>query len=96
MKGQLSLAFDMKMKLEIIQIDPDGGSRTLHDFLPYICDDLVESHFYRVFVIPAEAGIQLYQAVLGSRLRGSDSLSDFLRDHHLWPLPGILSKVGTI
>jgi hypothetical protein len=91
MKGQLSLvslAFELKMQLEIIQIDPDGGSRTFHDFLPYIFDDLVESHFHSVFIIPlAGAGIQLNQAVLGSRLRGSDGLSDFLRVHHIWPLP---------
>jgi hypothetical protein len=30
------------------------------------------------FVIPAKAGIQLKQAFLGSRLRGSDGFSDFL------------------
>jgi hypothetical protein len=34
MKGQLSLAFEMKMQLEIIQIDPDGGSRILKYFYP--------------------------------------------------------------
>jgi len=44
-------------------------------------DDLVKSRFYPVFVIPAKAGIQLNQAFLGSRLRGSDGFSDFLRDH---------------
>jgi len=32
-------------------------------------------------VIPEKAGIQLNQAVLGSRLRGSDGFYDFLRDH---------------
>ena len=47
-------------------------------------DGLVKSRFYPVFVIPAKAGIQLNQAVLGSRLRGSDVFSDFLRDHHFW------------
>jgi len=31
--------------------------------------------------ISAEAGIQLNQEVLGSRLRGSDDYFDFLRDH---------------
>ena len=41
-------------------------------------DNLVKSRFYAVFVIPAKAGIQLNQAVLGSRLRGSDGFSDFL------------------
>jgi hypothetical protein len=32
-------------------------------------------------VIPAKAGIQSVQDVLGSRLRGSDGFSDFFRDH---------------
>jgi hypothetical protein len=40
-------------------------------------DDFVKSRFYSIFVIPAEAGIQLNQAILGSRLRGSDGFSDF-------------------
>ena len=75
----MSLAFELKMQLEIIQIDPDGGFRTYHDFLPYKFDDFVKSRFLRVFVIPVQAGIQLNQPVLGSRLRGSDGLSDFLR-----------------
>ena len=44
-------------------------------------DELVKSLFYPVFVIPAKAGIQLNQAVLDSRLRGSDGLFDFLRVH---------------
>jgi hypothetical protein len=47
-----------------------------------VIDGLVKSRFYPVFVIPAKAGIQLNQEVLGSRLRGSGSFSDFLRDHH--------------
>jgi hypothetical protein len=45
-------------------------------------DGFVKSRFYPVFVIPAKAGIQLNQAVLDSRLRGSDGFFDFLRDHH--------------
>jgi hypothetical protein len=40
-----------------------------------------KSHFYSVFVIPPKAGIELNEAGLGSRLRGSDGFSDFLRDH---------------
>jgi hypothetical protein len=44
-------------------------------------DDFVKSGLYSVLVIPAEAGIQLIKAILGSRLRGSDGLPDFLRDH---------------
>jgi hypothetical protein len=46
-------------------------------------DGFVKSHFYPDFVIPAKAGIQLNQAVLGSRLRGSDGFSDFLRGHQM-------------
>jgi hypothetical protein len=42
-----------------------------------IIDGLVKSRFHPVFVIPAKAGIQLNQAVLGSRLRGSDGFSIF-------------------
>jgi len=44
-------------------------------------DDLVKSRNSIEIVIPAKAGIQLNQAVLGSRLRGSDGFSDFLRVH---------------
>jgi hypothetical protein len=44
-------------------------------------DHLAKSHFCPVLVIPAKAGIQLNQPVLGSRLRGSDGFADFLRDH---------------
>jgi hypothetical protein len=40
-------------------------------------DDLVKSRFHAVFVIPAKAGIQLNQAGLDSRLRGSDGFPDF-------------------
>jgi hypothetical protein len=40
-------------------------------------DGFVKSRFYSGFVIPAEAGIQLNQAVLGSRLRGSDGFLTF-------------------
>jgi hypothetical protein len=50
-------------------------------FEGYNIDGLVKSRFYPVFVIPAKAGIQLNQAVLDSRLRGSDGFSDFLRVH---------------
>jgi hypothetical protein len=57
-------------------------------------DELAKSRFYPVFVIPAEAGIQLNQSVLGSRLRGSDGFFDFLRFHQFSLLgcpPGGLS-----
>jgi uncharacterized membrane protein YcgQ (UPF0703/DUF1980 family) len=49
-------------------------------------DGFAKSRFYPVFVIPAKAGIQLNQAVLDSRLRGSDGFFDFLRDHQYWSL----------
>ncbi len=44
-------------------------------------DDLAKSPFGPIFVIPAKAGIQLFQAVLDSCFRRSDGFSDFLRDH---------------
>jgi hypothetical protein len=40
-------------------------------------DGFVKSRFYPGFVIPAKAGIQLNQAVLGSRRRGSDGFLTF-------------------
>ena len=55
------------------------GSFTLFNYVNL--DEFVKSRFYPVFVIPAKAGIQLNQAVLGSRLRGSDGFFDFLRVH---------------
>ncbi|MCX5912325.1 MAG: hypothetical protein NTV04_10380 [Deltaproteobacteria bacterium] len=36
-----------------------------------------------IFVIPAKAGIQLFQDVLDPGFRRGDDPSDFLRDHHL-------------
>jgi hypothetical protein len=51
-------------------------------FTSYIIDDFVKIRFYAVFIIPAKAGIHFNQAVLGSRLRGSDGFADFLRNHH--------------
>ena len=55
--------------------------------LPNLCvrlkfDEFVKSQKLSDFVIPAEAGIQGNQQLLDSRLRGSDGLGDFLRDHH--------------
>jgi len=40
-------------------------------------DDLVKSLKIPLFVIPAKAGIQLIQAVLDSRFRGSDGFLTF-------------------
>jgi hypothetical protein len=34
-------------------------------------------------VIPAQAGIQSFQGLLDSRLRGSDDLGAFLREHQV-------------
>ena len=45
-------------------------------------DGPVKSPLHSLFVIPAKAGIQLFQALLDSRFRGSDSCFDFLRVHH--------------
>jgi hypothetical protein len=48
-----------------------------NSFVYFKYDDFVKSRFFPVFVIPAEAGIQLNQAVLDFRPRGSDGLSGF-------------------
>jgi len=45
-------------------------------------DELAKSRKPLFFVIPAQAGIQSFQALLDSRLRGSDGLEDFLRHPH--------------
>jgi hypothetical protein len=44
-------------------------------------DDLVKSPKRRISVIPAEAGIQLFQKVLDPGFRRGDAWGDFLRDH---------------
>jgi hypothetical protein len=44
--------------------------------------DLVKSRNSIKFVIPAKAGIQLFQDVLDPGFRRGDALRDFLRDHH--------------
>jgi len=59
-------------------------------------DGLVKSHVYPFFVIPPKAGIQLNQEVLGSRLRGSDGFSDFLRDHQFWKAPKLFQDPRNI
>jgi hypothetical protein len=55
-------------------------------FSETILDELVRSQKSHFSVIPAKAGIQSFQGLLDSRLRGSDDLGDFLRIHH--PLKG--------
>jgi len=44
-------------------------------------DDLVKSRNSIEFVIPAKAGIQLFQDVLDPGFRRGDALRDFLRAH---------------
>jgi len=44
-------------------------------------DKLVKSQKWPLFVIPANAVIQENQSLMDSRVRGSDNLGDFLRDH---------------
>jgi hypothetical protein len=45
-------------------------------------DELVKSRISIKFVIPAKAGIQLFQDVLDPGFRRGDNPRDFLRDHH--------------
>ena len=46
-------------------------------------DGPVKSQKSSVFVIPANAGIQDYQAFMDPRFRGGDGLGDFLRIHQI-------------
>jgi hypothetical protein len=46
-------------------------------------DDLVKSQKVAFSVIPAKAGIQLFQVVLDPGFRRGDDPRDFLRDHQL-------------
>jgi hypothetical protein len=50
-------------------------------------DGFVKSPKVVFFVIPAEAGIQSFQALLDSRLRGSDNCGDFLLTHQYSIIP---------
>jgi len=50
-------------------------------------DGIVKSRNSIKFVIPAKAGIQLFQDVLDPGFRRGDPSSDFLRDHHYSILP---------
>ncbi|MCX5917985.1 MAG: hypothetical protein NTX30_15065, partial [Deltaproteobacteria bacterium] len=49
-------------------------------------DELVKSRNSIEFVIPAKAGIQLFQDVLDPGFRRGDAPRDFLRDHQVWSL----------
>jgi hypothetical protein len=48
-------------------------------------DELVKSRNFIEFVIPAKAGIQLFQDVLDPGFRRGDAPRDFLRDHQSLP-----------
>jgi hypothetical protein len=47
-------------------------------------DELVKSRNSIEFVIPAKAGIQLFQDVLDPGFRRGDAPRDFLRDHQIY------------
>ncbi len=47
-----------------------------------IIDDFAKSNAFPFFVIPAKAGIQEIQIILGSCFRRNDSFFDFSRIHH--------------
>jgi hypothetical protein len=49
-------------------------------------DNLVKSWKAPFSVIPAEAGIQVFQYVLDPGFRRGDASSDFLRVHLVWDL----------
>ena len=64
--------------------DPDPGLTgvtTFYELIKY--DAFVKSPLQPLSVIPAKAGIQLFQALLDSRFRGSDVVFDFLRVHQI-------------
>jgi hypothetical protein len=46
-------------------------------------DGFLKSRNSIKFVIPAQAGIQLFEDVLDPGFRRGDNLSDFLRDHQI-------------
>jgi len=54
-------------------------------------DELVKTRNSIEFVIPAKAGIQLFQDVLDPGFRRGDAPRDFLRDHQKWN-SGILGR----
>jgi hypothetical protein len=68
---------------------PSGGTfgeRILHfrNRIYRACiDESVKSRNSIEFVIPAKAGIQLFQGVLDPGFRRGDDSKDFLRDHHV-------------
>ncbi|MBC2733774.1 MAG: hypothetical protein HF981_05400 [Desulfobacteraceae bacterium] len=62
-------------------------------------DEFVKSRCGNLFVIPAQAGIQLFQWVMDSRLRGSDGLRTFYgsikkTNQKKTPVPRLLLRVA--
>ena len=55
-------------------------------------DGPVKSRIVLFFIIPAQAGIHKFQIVIDSRLRGSDTVYDFLLDHQ----PLVFALVGDL
>jgi hypothetical protein len=53
----------------------------LKNIYKYKDDELVKSRSFPLSVIPAEAGIQSFQAVLDPGVRRGDDMKDFLRVH---------------
>jgi hypothetical protein len=51
-----------------------------------ILDGFVKSPLGPLFVIPAKAGIQSFQAIMDSCLRRNDAIFDFLRFRQYWVL----------
>jgi hypothetical protein len=58
-------------------------------------DGFVKSRKKLFSVIPAEAGIQSFQGILDSRLRGRDDLRDFLRTHQNWRVEEFARKFAS-
>ena len=66
-----------RKRIEKLVFEDFPGMNSLSDKL----DDLVKSRNSIKFVIPAKAGIQLFQDVLDPGFRRGDASRDFLRDH---------------
>jgi len=62
--------------------DRKTNLRTFYDFINI--DDLVKSLKRRIPVIPAKAGIQLFQILKNSLDSGFHRSDDFLRFHQYW------------
>jgi hypothetical protein len=71
-----SLPLNRRRALKILSIFPQNTF-----------DELVKSRNSIEFVIPAKAGIQLFQDVLDPGFRRGDAPRDFLRDHQFFLLP---------